>query len=65
MIYTAKKIQTENITIEGNIIKRFGYGIFSLGMGGNLDDQMSIKSIYNRNNKFVNNFIEEIYKGGI
>jgi hypothetical protein len=65
ILYSFRKITSDNNTIEGNIIKGFGYGIFSLGMGASLDNFLYIEPMYNKNNKFVGNLIENIYKGGV
>jgi len=65
ILYSAAKKSSSNNVIEGNIIKGFGYGIFSLGMGAHLDDQVNVTTLYNKNNKFINNFIEDVFKGGI
>jgi hypothetical protein len=64
-MYTSSKRISENNVIEGNIIKGFSYGIFSLGMGAHLDDKVTVRPMYNKNNSFVNNFIEDVTIGGI
>lgn len=64
--YKVDTVATSNITIDGNIIEGFGYGIVSIGMGPIYQlNSGNVEIIYNRNNKFTNNYITKIAKAGI
>jgi hypothetical protein len=63
--FTADATITENNIIEGNVISNFGYGIVSIGMGSRVKNIIEIEPMYNKNNKFINNYIESVAKAGI
>lgn len=56
VLYTFNKNTSNNNTIEGNYIHGFGYGIFTLGMGANIDAD-TIKPMYNKGNRIADNLI--------
>jgi hypothetical protein len=62
--FSADLLNAENNVIEGNYIRGFGYGILSLGSGARYSNN-EIFPVYNRNNRFENNYITNIYKSGI
>ena len=63
--YVFDRNTSDNNVIEGNIIRGFGYGIFSLGMGGMVNNQLTVDPMYNTGNKFLNNYIENVNAAGI
>ncbi|MBQ6268849.1 MAG: T9SS type A sorting domain-containing protein [Bacteroidetes bacterium] len=64
--YRIDTVATNNIVIEGNIITGFGYGVVSLGMGPiyNLN-KSEVELKYNHDNKFINNYINNVAKAGL
>ncbi|OGU60915.1 MAG: hypothetical protein A2X64_11260 [Ignavibacteria bacterium GWF2_33_9] len=54
-----------NNTIEGNVIKNFGIGIMSMGIGANLNSQNIFYKFFNSNNVIKNNEISRIAYAGI
>ena len=65
ILYTISKRTSDNNLIEGNIIKGFGFGIFALGMGANLDNLTAVTDSYDKNNRFIDNYIDDVSRGGI
>ena len=65
-VYTADTLANTNIIIEGNIIEGFGYGIVSLGTGPIASLKANaVEMLYNDNNQYIGNYINNIAKGGI